>query len=164
EACIVDPFYVPVYLRVSIWLNGEHPRQEGAPKPGAWLTKILKPDPADLEPVRQKKIVTYAQTIGLFPVHPQLDPEDLDWPTLKLGLFQMARTHKSSLDWPSRCLAAAYAFHDAEAAMEALELIQGNYSPEVFRDPTAFQAIGRWAQKASKKKSKQKKCKLKTKP
>jgi hypothetical protein len=127
-----DPFYVPIYLRVSIWLNGKHPRQEGAPKPGAWLTKILKPDRADPEPVRRKKIITSAQTIGLLPAHPQLDPQDLDWPTLKVGLFQMARTHKSSLDWPSRCLVAAYAFQDAEAAKEALELIQGNYSRQFF--------------------------------
>lgn len=123
KACIVDPFYVPTYLRVSIWLNRKHPQQQGAPKPGAWLTKILKPDPADPESLRQKKIITYAQTVGLFPVHPQLDPEDLDWPTLKVGLFQLARTHRRSLDWPSRCLGLAYAFQDAQAAKEALGLI-----------------------------------------
>jgi hypothetical protein len=154
EACIVDPFYVPIYLRVSIWLNGKHPRQEGAPKPGAWLTKILKPDPADPEPVRQQKLIAYAQTVSLFPAHPQLDPKDLDWPTLRVGLFHLARTHKGSLDWPSRCLVAAYVFHDAEAAKEALELIQGNYSPAIFHNPAAFQDVSRWAEEASKERPK----------
>jgi hypothetical protein len=90
------------------------------------------------------------------PTHPQLDPQDLDWPTLKVGLFQLARTHKGSLDWPSRYLALAYAFQDAEAAKEALELIQGNYSPDVFKDPVAFRDISRWAEEASKEKSKPK--------
>ncbi|MGA8654620.1 MAG: hypothetical protein WB586_00590 [Chthoniobacterales bacterium] len=55
KVSIVDPFYVPIYLRVTIWLNRKHPRQKGAPKPGAWLTKILKPDPADPEPVRPEE-------------------------------------------------------------------------------------------------------------
>jgi hypothetical protein len=156
EASTVDPFYLPIYLQVSIWLNRQHPRQEGAPKPGAWLTKMLKPDRADPEPVRQQKLIIYAQTVGLLPVHPQLDPQDLDWPTLKVGLFQLARTHKGSLDWPSRYLALAYAFQDAEAAKEALELIQGNYSPDVFKDPVAFRDISRWTEEASKEKSKPK--------
>ncbi|MGA8654621.1 MAG: hypothetical protein WB586_00595 [Chthoniobacterales bacterium] len=98
------------------------------------------------------------------PAHPQLDPKDFDWPTLKAGLFRLSRTYKSSLDWPSRCLEAAYAFRDAEAAKEALELIQGDYSPEVFRDPTTFQEISRWAERASKEKSKQKKPKPKPNP
>jgi hypothetical protein len=156
EAYLVDPSYVPTYLWVSIWLNGKGPRQEGAPKPAEWLTKILKTDQADPEPVRQKKMVTYAQTVGLLSDHPQLDPQDLDWPTLKVGLSQLARTHKGSLDWPSRYLALAYAFQDAEAAKEALELIQGNYSPEIFRDPVAFRDTSRWAEEASKEKSKPK--------
>ena len=90
EACAVDPFYIPIYLRVSILLNGEGLRQGGAPKPGAWLTETLKNDPGDPEPVRQKKIVTYAQTFGLLPADVQLDPQNLDWPTLKMGLFQLA--------------------------------------------------------------------------
>jgi hypothetical protein len=154
QACRIDPFYVSTYLRVSIWLNGKHARQQGAPTPGAWLTKILKPDRGDPEPVRQKKIITYAQTVGLFPGPSQLDPQDLDWPTLKAGLFQLARTHKGSLDWPSRCLAVAYAFQDAEAAKEALELIQGNYSPAIFANPAAFQDISRWTEEASKEKAK----------
>jgi hypothetical protein len=155
-ASTVDPFYLPIYLQVSIWLNRQQTRQEGAPKPGAWLTKILKPDRADPEPVRQEKLIIYAQTVALLPTHPQLDPQDLDWPTLKVGLFQLARTHKGSLDWPSRYLALAYAFQDAEAAKEALELIQGNYSPDVFKDPVAFRDISRWAEEASKEKSKPK--------
>ena len=76
----------------------------------------------------------------------------------------MARTHRRSLDWPSRCLALAYAFQDAQAAKEALGLIQGNYSPEVFHNPAAFQEISRWADKAAKEKSKQKKSKPKPNP
>jgi len=152
EACRIDPFYVPIYLWVSIWLNSKRARQQGAPKPAGWLTKILKPMRDDPEPVRQKKITTYAQAVGLFPGPGQLDPKDLDWPTLKVGLFQLARTHKGSLDWPSRCLAMAYAFHDAEAAKKALELIQGNYSPEVFQNPVAFSEISRWAEEKSKPK------------
>jgi hypothetical protein len=164
EACAVDPFYVPIYLRVAILLNGEGPQQAGAPKPGAWLTETLKTDLADPEPVRQKKIVTYAQTFGLLPAHVQLDLPDLDWPTLKVGLFRLARAHKSSLDWPSRCLEAAYAFQDVEAAKEALALIQGNYSPEVFPDPVAFRDISSWAEEASKEKYKHKKRKPKANP
>jgi len=94
----------------------------------------------------KKKITTYAQAVGLLPGPGQLDPNDLDCPTLKVGLFQPARTLKGSLDWPSRCLVMAYAFHDAEAAKKALELIQGNYSPEVFQNPVAFSEISRWAE------------------
>ena len=150
EACAVDPFYTPIYLRITILLNGKDFREGGAPKPGAWLTEALKTDPADPEPVRKKKIATYAQTYGLLPADVQLDPQDLDWPTLKVGLFQLARAHKGSLDWPSRCLKAAYAFQDPETAKEALGLIQGNYSPEVFQDPGAFSDISRWAEEASK--------------
>jgi hypothetical protein len=93
-------------------------KEGGAPKPGAWLTEALKTDRADPEPVRKKKIATYAQTYGLLPADVQLDPQDLDWPTLKVGLFQLARTHKGSLDWPSRCLKAAYTFQDPDAAKE----------------------------------------------
>lgn len=157
EACAVDPFYVPIYLRVTILLNGKSLRQGGAPKPGAWLTETLKTDRADPEPARQKKIATYAQTFGLLPADVQLDPQDLDWPTLKVGLFQLVRAHKSSLDWPSRCLEAAYAFQDVAAAKEALELIQGNYSPEVFPDPATFRDISRWVEEASEGKCNHKK-------
>ena len=46
----------------------------------------------------------------------------------------------------------AYAFHDAEAAKKALELIQGNYSPEVFKNPVAFSEISHWAEEKSKPK------------
>jgi hypothetical protein len=109
-------------------------------------------------------MITYTQAVAHFPGPADLDPEDLDWPTLKAGLFQLARTHKGSLDWPSRCLALAYAFRDAQAAKEALKLIQGNYSPEVFRNPAAFQEISRWAEKASKEKSTHKKPKHKANP
>jgi hypothetical protein len=156
EAGAVDPFYTPIYVRVTILLNGKGFREGGAPKPGAWLTEALKTDRADPEPVRKKKIATYAQTYGLLPADVQLDRQDLDWPTLKAGLFEMARTHRGSLDWPSRCLEAAYTFQDPDAAKEALELIQGNYSVDVFQDPGAFSEISRWAKGASKEKAKHK--------
>jgi hypothetical protein len=141
-------------VRVTALLNGKAFREGGAPKPGAWLTEALETDRADPEPVRKKKIATYAQTYGLLPADVQLDPQDLDWPTLKVGLFEMARTHRGSLDWPSRCLEAAYTFQDPDAAKEALELIQGNYSADVFQDPGAFRDISRWAEGASKEKAK----------
>ncbi len=154
EAYIVDPSYVPTYLWVSSWLNGKGPRQEDAPKAAAWLTETLKLDPTDPEAVRQKKIIAYAQTVGLLSAHHQLDPQDLDWSTLKVGLSQLAQTHKGSLDWPSRYLEFAYGFQDAEAAKEALELTQGSYSSDVFQDPVAFRDVSRWAEEASKEKSK----------
>jgi hypothetical protein len=56
EAGAVDPFYTPIYLRITILLNGKGLREGGAPKPGAWLTAALKTDRADPEPVRKKKI------------------------------------------------------------------------------------------------------------
>jgi hypothetical protein len=164
EACIVDPFYVPIYLRISTLLDGKGLRQGGAPKPGAWLTETLKTDPADSELVCQKKIVTYAQTFGLLPADVQLDPQDLDWPTLKVGLLELARAHKGSSDWASRCLEAAHVFQDVEAAKEALQLIQGNYSPDIFRDPAVFRDISRWTEKSSQEKCKRKKPKSKANP
>jgi hypothetical protein len=47
---------------------------------------------------------------------------------------------------------------------EAMELIQGNYSPAIFRSPTAFRNICRWAEEASKEKSTPKKPKHKANP
>ena len=61
-----------------------------------------------------------------------LDNKLLDWPTLKASLQSFIKVCGADTDWPSRYLVYAYQFGDREAARDALEVIQGNYFPEIF--------------------------------
>ena len=75
-----------------------------------------------------------------------MDAKLLDWPTLKAGLEDLVKTCGAETDWPSRYLASAFSFQDKETAREALGVIAGNYSPEVFGKPEVFQDVSAWAE------------------
>lgn len=143
----VDPYYVPFYLAYASWLLSNRQNDRSLPRPEVWLTDRFKADILDTEEIKRRKCRAYAQIIAFHgDGTSEFKADLLDWPTLEAGLQDLVHSYGSHTDWPSRYLVTAFAFHDKNAAREALAIINGNYSTDVIKLPTAFQAISHWAE------------------
>jgi hypothetical protein len=142
----IDEYYLPFYARAIDWIAFERHKDPSVPRPEIWLADHLKPTFLDSDKVRIKKCSTYAQVVSFAGrMATILDLKLLDWPTLRSGLQSLIEVYGPNTDWPSRYLVYAYRFGDREAAWDALKIIRGNYSPEIFTDPTAYQELEKWA-------------------
>jgi len=145
----IDPYFAPFYIRSLSWLKFKRQKDTSFPRAEIWLLDHLKPTALDSDEERAKKCRTYAQVLAFDRDKDQpLDATLLDWPTLKAGLQSFIQIYGPETDWPSRLLAYSWQFKDKETAKEALSIIQGNYSSEIFTDPTAFQDLGKWLESA----------------
>jgi hypothetical protein len=143
----IDPYFAPFYIGSISWLKSKRQKDTSFPRAEIWLLDHLKPTALDSDEEKAKKCRTYAQVLAFDMDKDQpLDGTLLDWPTLKAGLQSFIQIYGSETDWPSRLLAYSWQFKDKEAAKEALSIIQGNYSGEIFTDPTAFQQLGQWVE------------------
>ena len=143
----VDTYYVPFYLTYSSWLLGNRQNDRSLPRPEVWLTNRFKTDILDTEEIKRRKCRAYAQIIAFHGNGTSEFKADLlDWSTLESGLRDLVHSYGSQTDWPSRYLVTAFAFHDKDATREALAIVNGNYSTDIIKVPTAFQAISKWAE------------------
>jgi hypothetical protein len=150
DGVFIEPTYVPLYLETLTWLATRPPEiQAQVPKPIDWITEILKVEADDDPEIADQKARTYAQTIT-FTQASVIDIQQADWPTLKRGLALLTHSHHDSTEWATRYLVISYAMKDLEATKEALNILQGNYSPMVIADPTLFQEASAWAEEQSR--------------
>lgn len=79
-----------------------------------------------------------------------IDVQQTDWATLKRGLALLVHSCPKSSEWATRYLALSYMMKDLQGAKEALNILQGNYSPRVITDPTFFQDAAIWVENQRK--------------
>ena len=145
---LLDPTYVPLYHAAFGWLATRPPEISSTlPKPVDWITEILKVEPDDQKDTADQKAKTYTQALAFRNqrVIP-LKVQQADWTTLKRGLALLVHSYPKSTEWATRYLALAYTMRDLPATKDALDVLQGNYSPRVIGDPTFFQEASIWAQ------------------
>jgi hypothetical protein len=142
-----DPYYVPFCTYYVLLLFSRRQNDHSLPRPDVWLTDRFKVTVLDTAGIKRQKCRAYAQIIAFHGGKSAgLKPELLDWQTLKAGLQDLVHTYGPKTDWPTRYLVSAFAFADKEAGKEALDVIQGDYSPEIITAPQAFQDFSRWAE------------------
>lgn len=79
-----------------------------------------------------------------------VEVQEADWPTLKRGLTLLVHSYPKSMVWATRYLVLTYSMKDLAAIKEALDTLQGNYSPRVIGDPTFFQEASIWVETKEK--------------
>jgi hypothetical protein len=150
DGVFIEPTYVPLYLETLIWLATRPAEiQATLPKPIDWITEILKVEADDDPEIADQKARTYAQTIS-FTQASIIDAQQADWSTLKRGLALLVHSYPDSTEWATRYLVVSYAMKDLEATKEALNILQGNYSPMVIADPALFQEASAWVEEQSR--------------
>jgi hypothetical protein len=138
-----DPCYALFYINTVRWLFARRAHDPTLPRPEVWLTDHFKTTPLDSDEDRIRKCRTYTQALSFdLAKEDQLQLALLDWPTLKTGLQDLIKTYGPNTDWPTRYLAYAWTFKDKEA----IKIIDGNYSPEIITEATAFQDLNKWAE------------------
>jgi hypothetical protein len=141
---LVDPYSMPFCSVYTVWLFKVRANNASLPRPEVWLTDRCQITPLDTEELAARKARVYAEIVA-FHGDSKFNLSLFDWPTLKAGLRGLVKDFGAETDWPSRYLVLAYGKGDKEAAREALEVIQGNYSPEVIGMPIVFQDMSVWA-------------------
>jgi len=143
---LLDPTYIALYQQALIWLSTRTP-EATLPKPIDWITEILRVEPEDSQEAADQKAKTYAQTLAFTDQHRvPIDIQETDWPTFKRGLALLVHSYPQSTEWATRYLVLSYAVKDLPSAKDALDVLQGNYSPRVVGDPSFLQEVSIWAE------------------